>query len=295
MEYDGRDYEELLGLKPPWKVEKVIIDQALKTVDVYIGHLKGPLNCPVCNMECIVYDHLRERTWRDRNSIDFLTYIHSKPPRVLCKEHGILQTNLPWSERLSRFTTRFETHAIDVLKATDVTNASKILSITWDEAWHIMDKAVDRGLAGKTSSPEIIGIDEKSYGKHHDYVTIIYNLIRPGVEYVSSGRKKSSINRYYRTLDRKNRKKIRSVSMDMWKPYILSTKRYVKDADSKIVFDRFHISKHMNQALDDVRKHENTILRKSGDGTLSGTKYIWLYTEKNLPRKYRKVFSELKV
>ena len=53
-------------------------------------------------------------------------------------------------------------------------------------------------------------------------------------------------------------------------------------ADSKIVFDRFHISKHMNQALDDVRKHENTRLRKSGNDILTGTKYIWLYAGENL-------------
>ena len=57
--------------------------------------------------------------------------------------------SIPWSEKSSRFTTRFETYAIDVLQATDVTKASKILRITRDEAWHIMDKAVNRGLARK--------------------------------------------------------------------------------------------------------------------------------------------------
>ena len=287
--------ENLLDLKPPWTVCNVVLNRSEHTLDIYVGHPKGvKFLCPECGVESIVYDHQDERIWRDKDSIDFETYIHAKPPRIRCPEHGIILTNIPWSEKSSRFTTRFETHAIEVLQSTDVTKASSILGISWDQAWHIMDKAVERGLARKTSNPETIGIDEKSYGKHHNYVTIVYNLTEPGVEYVSFGRKKSSINKYYRTLDKEKRNHIRAVSMDMWKPYIMSTKRYVKDADSKIVFDRFHISKHMNQALDDVRKHENTRLRKSGNDILTGTKYIWLYAGENLPKKYRKIFDELK-
>ena len=294
MEYDGKDYEELLDLKPPWKVGKVIIDRVTKRVDVYIDHLKGRLNCPVCGSECIVYDHLKERTWRDRDSIDFATYVHSRPPRVSCEEHGIIQVILPWSERSARFTTRFENHAIEVLQSTDIKKASSILGITWNEGWHIMDKAVKRGLARKTPNPEMIGIDEKSYGKGHDYVTIVYNLKEPGVEYISFGRKKASLNRYYKTLDKGKRREIRAVSMDMWQPYISSTTKYVKDADSKIVYDKFHISKHMNQALDDVRKRENSKLRKKGNDVLAGTKYLWLYSAGNLPSKQRDRFEALK-
>lgn len=157
-----------------------------------------------------------------------------------------------------------------------------------------MDKAVKRGLSRKTWSPEIIGVDEKSYGKNHDYVTLVYNLGDPGVEYVSDNRKKASLNRYYRILGRDKRNNIKAVSMDMWEPYILSTEKYVKDPDSKIVFDRFHISKHMNQALDDVRKHENSRLRKGGNDILVGTKYLWLYAGDNLPDKQRKRFDALK-
>jgi len=293
---DEREFcENLLDLKPPWTVWKVVLDRDKHTLDIYVDHSKGiKFPCPECGMESIVYDHQDERVWRDKDSVDFETYIHAKPPRIRCPEHGIILATIPWSEKSSRFTTRFETHAIEVLQSTDVTKASTILETSWDQAWHIMDKAVKRGLSRKISNPEIIGIDEKSYGKHHNYVTIVYNLIKPGVEYVSFDRKKSSINRYYRTLDREKRKHIQAVSMDMWKPYIMSTKRYVKDADTKIVFDRFHISKHMNQALDDVRKQENTRLRKSGNDTLTGTKYIWLYSGENLPKKYRKIFDDLK-
>ena len=166
-------------------------------------------------MESIVYNHQNERIWRDKDSVDFETYIHAKPPRIRCPEHSIVLTDIPWSEKSSRFTARFETHAIEVLQSTDVTKASAIPGIRWDQAWHIMDKAVERGLAGKASKPEMIGIDEKSYSKHHNYVTIVYNLIKPGVEYVSFDRKKASLNRYYKTLGRDKRNNIWAVSMDM--------------------------------------------------------------------------------
>lgn len=167
MEYTGREYEELLGLKPPWIVEKVIIDPAKKRVEVYISHMKGRMKCPSCGLECIVYDHLDERVWRDLNSIDFATFLHARPPRISCSERGTVQADMPWSERSSRFTTGFEVMAIDVLISTDVKSASGILGITWNEAWHIMQKAVSRGLARKTTTPARIGIDEKYYGKHH--------------------------------------------------------------------------------------------------------------------------------
>ena len=57
------------------------------------------------------------------------------------------------------------THSVGVLKSTDVTKASAILGISWDLAWNIMNKAVERGFGTKTSNPEITGLDDKSFGK----------------------------------------------------------------------------------------------------------------------------------
>ena len=57
---------------------------------------------------------------------------------------------------------------------------------------------------------------------------------------------------------------IKTVSMDMWDPFISSTTEYVPDAESKIVFDRFHVAKHVNEAVDTTRKRENRILSENG-------------------------------
>ncbi|OWP56280.1 MAG: hypothetical protein B2I17_06770 [Thermoplasmatales archaeon B_DKE] len=82
--------------------------------------------------------------------------------------------------------------------------------------------------------------------------------------------------------------------MDMWDPFMSSTMEYVPDAQSKIVFDRFHVMKHVNEAVDSTRKQENKELQKSGMADLKGTRYIWLYAMENLPDKYREKYNELK-
>ena len=63
--------------------------------------------------------------------------------------HGVRQVLLPWAEPHARFTALFERLAIDVLKETDITGACKILQISWDEGWHLMERAVARGMARK--------------------------------------------------------------------------------------------------------------------------------------------------
>ena len=67
-------YSTLLELKSPWKVEIVFLDSVKKTVEIYIAHRKGSkLLCPICRKECMVYDHLRERVWRDLDSNELMT------------------------------------------------------------------------------------------------------------------------------------------------------------------------------------------------------------------------------
>jgi transposase len=87
---------------------------------------------------------------------------------------------------------------------------------------------------------------------------------------------------------------VEAVTMDMWSPYIRATMQSVPGADQKIVFDRFHIMSHMVKAVDTVRKQENRQLSATGDNTLKGTKYLWLFSSENLPDKHRPKFEALK-
>jgi len=82
--------------------------------------------------------------------------------------------------------------------------------------------------------------------------------------------------------------------MDMWEPYILSATEHLTNAEDTIVFDRFHIMKHMGEAVDSVRKREHRELRAEGIEILTGSKYMWLYGEENLPAKHKSQFRSLK-
>ena len=82
--------------------------------------------------------------------------------------------------------------------------------------------------------------------------------------------------------------------MDMWEPFVQATLKGVPDARKKIVFDRFHVMGHMVEAVDRVRRWENRDLRASGDDRLKGTKYLWLYSEENVPDRHRPTFEALK-
>ena len=86
--------------------------------------------CPTCGKLFAVSDHVKERVWRDLDSEAYRAYIHASIPRVKCPDHGRVQDKPDWSEKSSRFTERFEAHAIDVLSSTDMTKASRILGIS---------------------------------------------------------------------------------------------------------------------------------------------------------------------
>jgi transposase len=184
---------------------------------------------------------------------------------------------LPWAEPGSRFTALFERLAIDWLKVASQKAVGAQLDLSWDEIHGIMERAVTRGLARRQAGAvKRIGIDEKAFRKGHRYLTLVNDLDRSRVLYVAEDRKQSSLDGFWPTLTAEQREGIEAVAMDMWDPYITSTKANLKDADSKIVFDKFHIAKHLGEAVDQVRRQENKQLRADGDDRLVGTKYDWL-------------------
>ncbi len=284
---DTELYHHLLGLKEPWSVSRVKLDVATQRVDVWAEHPKGKKwPCPVCKKEASLYDHGEERVWRHLDSCQYQTFLHARPPRLKCPDHGVRQVRLPWAEPHARFTLLFERFAIDVLLETSIQAAKRILRISWDEAWHLMARAVQRGLERK---PERIvaltGVDEKSAGKgQKNYITVISDLERGTVEEVTVGRDSASLETYFHGLTEEQLAGIDAVSMDMAGTYIAAVTRTFSDGREKIVFDRYHIMKHVGEAVDAVRKQEHKAL---GDASiLTGTRYLWLYAHENLPMRY---------
>jgi transposase len=293
---DTELYRHLLGLESPWTVTRVELTIPDQQVGVWAGHADGAeWHCPECGKVSPLYDHSEERSWRHLDSCQFKTIIRARPPRVKCGEHGVRQVTLPWAEGLGRFTSLFERLAIDVLRETTVQGATTILRISWDEAWGIMARAVERGKAAKEERVvPTIGVDEKAAAKGQKYITLVCDVEGATVEYIGDDRKRATLDAYYKGLSQEQMDGIQAVAMDMWDPFIDSTMTHVPDAAEKIVFDRFHIAQHMGTAVDTVRKQENRELRAEGDDILVGTKYLWLWRQENLPERHHDWFATLR-
>ena len=216
-------------------------------------------------------------------------------PRVSCLFHGIRRVRLPWAPEGSRFSLAFEKHAIETLLEADVLGATRLLRISWDEAWGVMERAVQRGLqAKKRRIIRHLGVDEKAVAARHQYVTLVSDLERGTVEYITDDRKKSSLDAYYEDLTVRQKAGIQAVGMDMWEPFITSTCQHLPLGAGKIVFDRYHIMKHMNAAVEEVRKRELRRLHAECEDALKGTKYLWLFAEENLPEPQKEWFARLR-
>jgi transposase len=289
-------YRQLLGLSEPWMVERVELDVARQHVEVFVGHGPGArFGCPECGRELAVYDHLADRVWRHLDSCQFLTYLHARAPRVACPEHGVRQARLPWAEPGSRFSRLFEVLAIEVLLATNVKRAAEILRITWDEAWHLMERAVLRGRAAKGAQlPSHLGVDEKAIAKGHRYMTLVCDLQAATVEYIGEERREESLAAYFEAFAPEERSRIEAICLDMWPAYINACRAQVPSAEQKIVFDRFHLMRHVLEALDKVRKQEHRALMSEGDPTLAKSKYLWLYSAENVPDRAKAHFDQIK-
>lgn len=269
-------YRAILGLPAPWTVRNVDLDVKGQQVVVQVDAGPGPFPCPECGTARPRYDG-RPRRWRHLDTCQFTTWIEADVPRVDCPTHGVRQIRVPWAEPGSQFTALFERLAIDLLRECSVTGAARLLRISWDEAWGIKGRAVKRGLARRTQEVvAYLGVDEKAIAKRHRYLTVVADLARTRVLYLADDRKQESLDGFWATLTLPQLAGIEAVAMDMWEPYVRSTHAALPRAVEKIVFDKFHVVKHLHDAVDQVRRAEHRAHKRAGDDRLTGSKYLWL-------------------
>lgn len=241
--------------------------------------------CPKCGKASPRYDG-RRRQWRHLDTCQLRTILEAEVPRIECGEHGVTQVSVPWAEPGSRFTALFECVVIDWLREASLTAVAVRMELTWDEVDGIQERAVRRGLARRAPvAPQRIGVDETSFQKRHEYVTVVVDLDEPRVLHVADSRKKEALDGFYGGLSAEKREAIRTVAMDMWGPYIASTMEHVPNAGRKIAFDKFHVAQLLGEAVDEVRRRENRDLLAMGQEKLKGTRYLWLTHPANLSRE----------
>jgi transposase len=289
-------FSMLLGIEPPWRVTRVEVTMAAERIDVWVEEVAGTqFPCAACAAMVAVYDHTVEQVWRHLDTCQCETYLHACLPRTTCPADGVKQVVAPWAEPRAQFTRHFERRVIETLKECDVTGAMRLVGTSWDTTWGIMARAVARGLRRKTKRvPARIGVDEKALGKGHHYESLVCNLDTGTVEYVVDERTQASLESYYRQFTSEELAAIEAIAMDMWDPYIAATKACVPDAETKIVFDRYHATTQVTKAVDQVRRREHKVLARQGDLRLKGTKYLWLHNEENVPEWRREQFEGVK-
>ena len=187
---------------------------------------------PSARRACPIYDH-REREWRHLDTCQLQTRLHARVPRVDCPTHGVVQSAVPWATPGSKFTLLFERLAIDWLREAAVAAVARQLKLGWDAVWGIERRAVARGLARRgTLTLRYVGVDEKSFQRRYDFVTVVSDLEGARVLFVADDRKQESLEAFWALgLTEAQRGALAAIAMDMWAPYVQATRARVPDAE----------------------------------------------------------------
>lgn len=281
--HDRDLYARILGLVDPWEVRDVKLDLKAGEVRVLVAaKLHASLQCPECKKPCPGYDS-RQRSWRHLDTCQFRTILVADVVRIECAEHGVRQVHVPWAEPGTGFTALMEAVVIDWLRSlASIKAVAEQLRLSWDEVDGILARAVERGLARKRRiRVKRIGVDETSFQRRHEYVTIVTDLDSGRVLHVADDRKRESLESYFRSLTPAQIDAIEAVAMDMWGVFIRVVRDHVPDADKKIAFDKFHVAQHLGDGVDRVRREEHRALLAEGDDSLKGSRYLWLTNPDN--------------
>ena len=290
-------YHQILGLQAPWRVQRVELNLAEQTVLIFVAYEAQQTTwaCPECQRLAPLYDHRAPRQWRHLDSCQLQTFLVASLPRVACPQHGVQTVNAPWSQPHSRFTHLFERFALDVLRAAKVqSQAAHLLRLSAGQLHDLMHRAVGRGLSRRDheQARPYVSLDEKSFQKGHQYVTVLSDPGTKCVLDVVAGRDLAAIESLLQTaLTAKQRQQVRSVSMDMWPTFDSARATLLPQADT--VHDRFHVVQYLNAAVDLTRKAEHKALTQQKETTLARSKYLWLRSPETMTDKQKLAFAAL--
>lgn len=290
--FTGQFFDLLLNLSEDWQVDDVIVNFKSEEVTIMIKHVGKQVKCPDSLDMFTIYDHAPERTWRHLDTMQYKTYISCRLPRVKNKTGKVVTIRPPWASKHERHTYLFEHAAIDLLLATkNQTNTAALMRCGFNVINRIIHLSSKRGLSRRDISKqnfEHLSIDEKSFKKGHQYVSVLSHPASGCVIDIVEGRTKESTKELLdQSLTKQQQETVQTISMDMWKAYISVSKKQLPNA--QIVHDRFHLIKYLNESIDKVRRREVKTQTE-----LKHTRYILLKNEANLTEKQRLKFEAIR-
>ena len=239
------------------------------------------------------YDRKRRRV-RDLPCADTRVYLDLEVRRVYCRScGGVKRERLDFLADNPLYTKRFALFVGRRCRESSIKDVARELHLDWQTVKEL-DKQYMRAQLARagTPGPKVIGIDEISVGKGHDYRIVVSDLLRRRpIWFGGSDRSEASMAAFYAFLGEKKSKCIRLAVMDMWKPFRNATRVHAPQA--AILFDKFHVMRHLGEALDTVRKTEYARLKGKERRFIKGQKYTLLSHHENLSSEGRQALKTL--
>jgi len=212
--------------------------------------------CSCCGRRVrAVHDRYADRRWRHLDLADLRVWLRYSIRRVDCPRCGVVVELVPWAECQSWFTYEFEEQVAYLAQRADKSTLSDLMRINWRTVGAIIERVLPRHqstdpLDGLTH----IGVDELSYRRHHEYVTVIVDHVRGGVVWAHPGKNAETLNAFFEELGEQRCARLEAVTLDMSGAYLKAVTEASPQA--RVIFDRFHVQRLGHDALDQVRREQ---------------------------------------
>ena len=284
-------FSQALGLQSPWKVEDVRFSNdnilAESELHIYLGFESGKQFPDESGNLCPVHDTV-DRKWQHLNFFEHSCLLHCSVPRIKTAQGKVRTIEVPWARPGSGFTLLFEALALAMIeREMPVNRVAEMLKVNPQRIWTVFNHWIGKAkMADDVSSVTQLGIDETSSKKGHKYVTVGVDLDESRVIFVTEGKGKATVHNLQKHLENKGveKEQIEQISMDLSPSFIVGAAESFPSAE--ITFDRFHVVKLLNEAMNQVRIDE----RKEHDA-LKGHKYTFLRNRENLSTKQEAALS----
>lgn len=235
------------------------------------------------------YDH-RSKVVRDLDSGDTAIYLEFNIRRVGCDRCMSVRTEtLTWLLESGRFTKRFEERVGRMAQQMPLTEVAKLNQISWDQAWRIELEYMREVVKKHPPASKIraIGVDEISVRKGHTYKVVVADLDEQRPIWIGGeGRTKEDMDKFFSEIGQERAHNIKLAVMDMWKAFRNSTAEHAPNA--RIVFDKFHVIRHLSNALDEIRRQEYKRVNDKERKYIKGQRYTLLSHKANLDTEGRR-------
>lgn len=241
--------------------------------------------CSRCGLICPGYDTQRQRRFEFVPLWGIAVFFLYAMRRVDCPDCGVKIERVPWAEGKKHLTTTYAWFLAGWAKRLSWLEVARAFQTTWDNVFRAVQMAVDWGLAHRDlDNVAAIGTDEICWRKKKEkFVTLVYQLDtgRRRLLWIGRNRTAKTFRSFFDWFGPEKCQRLRFICSDMWRPYL---KVIAEKAPGAVnVLDRFHVMRHMNMAIDDIRAKETKSLKAKGkEPVLTGSRWCLLKRPENL-------------